>query len=658
MNPLTRRSLLRHALVLLLATSLVADTSLRSQTTYRDVRIGRVDHHPMAGLTWWTDIGDWMLAVPNVGIAYDLGNPDRIDTRTLVIGLRADAEAQQRLWRGQQEEGSDLRHWAAQVQYRWHVSPDRHPERRSGRFFIGPFAQAGYRHGLWGIGAAAGYDRAMIDYGSRHFLELQLGGDLGIGLRREVIGGLRLALAYRTQSIRRKYWQPDMERYARHRERNGEARRRMDSLVALMEADPICLHVPASGSDSILARGVDLAQIRTAFARRFAHDGLRPVSIEALSSHTPLPIMRPGEYCLVNYRMRLSPTDQDSEPGEETYLLPFRVRIEGYEEARARMQQLNDSLRQRYVRSGRQLPVLRLEPVSADSMAEAATPQQVLALLNEVWNVDSLRPTEVVGYFFRQDGDFVPVAPEQINRRGTYAVSLRLHPQVEEGYDSLVTRFVVQPRIAARDQLMYDRHRAVLGQTFIHVPHRWLNGREDSVQVAQLIAALDSAGWVGYEPAQLQCTGLSGLGRHHVMASYGPALPSLPLTFVVEDSVGLRMGTRLYEALAAGVDARHATWSPRYGNDPHGPLVGAERRALLDSISQCLTRIDPELRGLRIEEEWVEDYQYTGLHPLPATGERPSGEAWTILRFRYRLLYADGRPRIAGANVAYRIQTP
>ena len=180
----------------------------------------------------------------------------------------------------------------------------------------------------------------------------------------------------------------------------------------------------------------------------------------------------------------------------------------------------------------------------------------------------------------------------------------------------------------------------------------------------------------GYTEDQIELPDSIHYGRNVGTTTYGPALQPLQFIFVVEDSVGMKQGTRMLEALTTGVDARRATWNTKYGVDAHGPLLAgkykaeaedefdnpevevADREALLQAVSEYLAKIDPSLEGMKIEEDWVTNYAYTGLHKLQANESTPEGTVWTVLQFRYRLLYMDGRPRVATANVAYRIKKP
>jgi hypothetical protein len=72
---------------------------------------------------------------------------------------------------------------------------------------------------------------------------------------------------------------------------------------------------------------------------------------------------------------------------------------------------------------------------------------------------------------------------------------------------------------------------------------------------------------------------------------------------------------------------------------------------------RCLTRANKNLRHLTIDEAWIEDYTYTGLHAM-TSGKNMNKEKWTLLRFAYRYVNADGHVRLARAHAAYRIRMP
>ena len=661
----------------LILTLLLAGQGFRAlaQTPYRTVSLDRDGLSWTSYLSWWTNLADLALAAPNAGVDIDLRNPQRMWTPSLAMQLRFGADSQYKLWHGDYR-GSDLDNFAAQLQLRIHFSTHRHPEYYKGRIYVGPYIEYQTLDKRSNGGLVAGYDFPGVSWGNRYFLQFQAGANVGYNLDKKGIVEAHFGIAFRTLSITNKYWKPDEMQYVRNNVENGIALNRIDSLMKRMEANPVTLTVPSATGDSLLAQPVTIDDVRRAFAQQYADPYLLVGRLEEMTENTPLPITLPGEHNNVLYRMNLLPKDYDSEATEAQYILPFRVRIEGYDQALARRSSFNHALRTSYQEAGKRLPALLLLPATADSMAQAATLDQVMDLFASHWKSDRLHANEVTGLYYRTEGDFVPVSAEQMNRRGTYAVGLRFHPQVFESYDSLVTRFTIQPDIAGRDQEMYDRFLSVYDRATFYVPLPWRNGKERQVTVDDVIAALDRGGMTGYTDDQIQLPDSIRYGRNIGTTTYGPALQPLQFIFVVEDSLGLKQGTRMLEALTAGVDARRATWNTMYGLDLHGPLVegrykgevtyeqsqpdieAADREDLLRQVSDYLAQIDPALKGMTIEPEWVVNYEYTGLHALKPTDTTPEGTKWTVLQFRYRLLYMDGRPRVATANVAYRIAPP
>ncbi len=646
-----------------------------AQTPYRGVSLDRDGLSWTSYLTWWTDLTDLALASPNIGVDVDLRNPQRMWTSSIALQFRSGADSQYKLWRGDYR-GSELENLGVQLQFRVHFSPYKHPEYHKGRYYVGPYIEYQTLKKHSNAGLTLGYDFPGVSWGNRYFLEFSGGGNIGYNLDKKGLVDLHFAVGFRTVSIANKYWKPDEMQFVRNNISNELAQRRMDSLVEVMNIDPVTLNVKSAAGDSLLAEPVTIEEVRRAFAHQYEDPYLVVGKLEEMKENSPLPITKPTEYNNVLYRLSLLPKDYDSESSEASYILPFRVRIEGYDQAMQRRSSFNGALRNAYQEAGKRLPALLLKPASMDSMAETATMRQVLALFNTHWKTDQLKENEVTGLYYRTDGDFHPIRVDQMNKRGTYAIGLKFHPQVFENHDSLVTRFTIQPDINNREQEMYDRFLAVYNRQTFYVEHPWLNGKEREVTVDDVIAALDRGGMTGYTEDQIQLTDSIRYGRNLGTTTYGPALQPLQFIFVVEDSVGLKQGTKMLEALTAGVDSRRATWNPMYRLDAHGPLLEgkyksaaidefdvpemevADRAELLKRVGEYLAEIDPELQGVEIKDEWVVDYEYTGLHPLKKSETTPEGTMWTVLQFRYRLLYMDGHPRIATANVAYRIRKP
>ena len=645
------------------------------QTPYRSVSLDRDGVSWTSYLTWWMDLADLALGAPNVGVDVDLRNPQRMWTQSVALQFRTGADSQYKLWRGDYK-GSVLDNFGVQAQYRVHFSPYKHPEYHKGRYYVGPYLEYQTLKKHSNAGVVLGYDFPGVSWGNRYFLEFSGGGNIGYNLDKKGLVDLHFAVGFRTLSIAGKYWRPDEMQFVRNNLSNEIAQNRIDSLLGEMTAAPVTLNVKSAAGDSLLAEPVTIEDVRRAFSLQYNDPYLVVGKLEEMKENSPLPMTMPSEYNNVLYRLSLLPKDYDSEAGEATYIMPFRVRIEGYDEALARRSSFNSALRGAYQEAGKRLPALLLKPASMDSLAETASVEQVMKLFDGHWKKDTLKEQEVVGLFYRQDGEFLPIQAEDMNKKGTYAIALKFHPQVFESYDSLVTRFTILPDISNRDQEMYDRFLEVYNKQTFYVERPWRNGKEKVVTEDDVIAALDRGGMTGYTEDQIELPDSIHYGRNVGTTTYGPALQPLQFIFVVEDSVGMRQGTRMLEALTAGVDARRATWNTTYGLDAHGPLLAgkykteakdefdepelevADREELLSQVSEYLVKIDPSLEGLKIEDDWVVNYEYTGLHGLKANDTHPDGTVWTVLQFRYRLLYMDGRPRVATANVAYRIAPP
>lgn len=655
-------------LFIVLALALVSE-GLMAQTSYRYFSMGREWNGWTSRLSWTTDLVDWAMVSPNIGLDIDLLDPERLNGQSIYLGLRSGADSQYRLIRNEFD-GTDFSMLAAQLQYRWHFNFHRHPELLKGRFFVGPYFEASTEWKRSNGGLVFGYDRPFLSFGNRHFLDLQLGTNLGVNLNPRMVGEIHLALAYRTMGIRQKYWQPNTLVYRRNSANNREAIAALDTLSEHLEKEPLVIEVGSAYGDSLLAQPVTLEMVRNAFVRQYKSRYLLASQIVELEENTPLPIHYPSEHNNVEYQLNLQPEEYDGQTEVRSFVLPFAVRIYGYDQAMSRMANFNRCLREARNQNEKRLPALYMEALDSEQLASAPTLDQIVGLLNNQWREDWLTIDNITGFYVRRNGEFEPVQLSEMNRRGTYAVGLRFHPQVSESYDSLATRFNILPSIADRDQMMHDRFVEVHSTKSFYVPHTWRNGAEGQPTLHQVIAALEAEGMTGYTEDQVQLPDSIHYGRNIGTTTYGNVLQPLQFVFVVEDSVGMRQGTRVLEALNAGVDQRRAQWQARFkGNEPYGPLLEgrygddgilevADRRALLDAISGYLANIDPALSDYYIDEACVVDYQATGQHTLQKGKGNPENSVWTVLQFRYRLLYMDGQSRIATAQVAYRIRRP
>lgn len=673
-----------------------SDESATRGATYKHISLGRDSYNFWSHFSLSTNFVDWALVIPNLGLEIDLGNPERMSTQTVGFQFKGSPASRDYLAEGLYDQTS-YRFWDARFDWRFHFTFGRHPERFKGRFYAGLYAEYmdytlctpidlfdrnALKDGDAIIGGlAGGYEFPGFSYGNRHFFQFQVGGSLGIihadykaytadGFQKQVrtfpmLTELRFALTYRNHTISRKYWQPNLERYRRQKAEDEFARQQLERIVDSMDDDPVTIYVKhAPGLDSVFLQPITFNQIRQAFHYRFPSPYLRTEDIYEIPENTAFPITKPSENYRVGYSMEMR-GDYDSDDTELHYVFPFRVRLEGYDEALARQMSFNQCLRDYYYNNEKHLPSMMVPAINRDEFTTSATIDNVLTLLNEKWTEGNIDRSEVTGVYFRQDGEFIPIKEDEMTRRGTYALGLRFHHQVSEAYDTLATRFNLEPYVDDEVQNMFENFLGASTTNQFYIDNPWRNGKERVITKRDIIQALAKEGYDGFSEENIEVEDTIHYGRNVGTAFFGNILPELRFVYVVEDSVGLRLGNKFHQAIQRGIEPRRAFWKEdvpfnnTYGPlckgkyDADGQLVPADRNEVLSNVMRFLIRCNPELKDQHIDPIWVENYTYSGVHEIP--NGRPQNR-WTILRFAYRFIASDGRSRIAYAHVAYRLK--
>ncbi len=647
-----------------------------------------------------TTLVDWALVIPNVALELDLGNPNRLNTPTLVLQVKGAPSSRDYLGETVFRQYS-YRFWDGRVDFRYHFTFRRHAEYIKSRFYAGLFGEYmdytlrtpidiidrdALKDGRATIfGLTGGYEFPGYSYHNKHFFQFQLGGSFGFihanydsytdqGSEAKnstvpMMTELRFALAYRKKSISRKYWQPNYDRYRRVKAEDDRMLEHLDQLLEDMEADPVTIYMKhAPGLDTTFLSPLTLQQVRHAFRLRFKSPYLRTEKLEPLYTNTSFPITKPSEFYLVSYKVPVRAHDYDAEETEREFYFPFRVRFEGYDEAIARQTSFNQAMRKYYYDHGRQLPTMMVQAVDRDNFVASPSIRNVLELLNEKWPESNLRPEEVTGLYYRTDGEFQPIKEGEMLHRGTYALGLKFHQQVGEAYDTLSTRFNLVPYVDDNVQFMYESLLRASTTTEFYVHHPWLNGRESEVTRDDVIRALAENGYAGYTADNIAVEDTIRYGRNVGTASFGNVLNDLRFVYVVEDSVSLRAGNQFHKALQKALSPRRATWNTNvvdnlsmYGplvqgrwDDKH-QLVPADNTEVIDAVMKHLIRVNPALAAESIHPYQIENFTYSGIHEIP--DGKPLNR-WTVLRFAYRFVNSDGHSRVAYAHVAYRLKIP
>lgn len=667
-------------------------------TNYKQLSFGRSDYNFWSHFSITTNLVDWALVIPNLGVDIDFGNPNRKSTSSIYLQFKGSPSSKDYLKEGIYDQTS-YKFWNAHLEWRLHWSFRRHPELAKGRFYSGLYTEYmkytmntpldiidrdKLKDGWAGIaGLSFGYDFPGFNYDNRHFFQFQVGANIGAfyadydaysdeGVESKkrilpMVTEIRFALTYRNHSISRKYWQPNLERYRRHQAEDDAARKQIDEYVDQFNAEPLIIYIkPVSEKDSLLSEEVTFNMVRREFSERCTSPYFRPELLYELSDNTKFPITAPGEFYRLGYTLPIRATDYDSQDSEVQYVFPFRVRISGYEQALDRMMSYNRSLRQFFRNNGNRLPSLSMEAINSNEFVTSATIENVLELLNGKWSDGTIRPDEVEAVYYREDGEFHRISETEMNRRGTYALGLRFHSQVAENYDSLITRFNLEPYVENNTRTLYEQFVPAVTSRQFAIHHTWKNGQERELTKEDVLQMLASEGFNGFNSDNISIDSIH-YGRNYGEADFGKVLPKVKFIYVVEDSVGLKLGKEFHYACLNGLNAQKGTWNTDYpGQLTYGPLcdgkydaednlVPADKQEVIGDIIRCLSRVNKNMRHLTIDETWIEDYTYTGTHPM-TNGK--TKEQWTLLRFAYRYVNADGRVRLARAHAAYRIKVP
>lgn len=666
---------------------------------YKHISFGRSDYNFWSHFTLSTNLFDWALVMPNLGLEIDLGNPIRKYTPSLYLQYKHSPSSRDYLAEGLFDQYS-YELWNAHAELRFHFSFHRHAELYKSRFYAGLFAEYTdfklrtpldlYDRDCLKVGdgmifgLSAGYEFPGFSYDNRHFFEFQLGGNIGL-INTEydawnaegrsfqdrtfpMLTELRFGLAWRNYSISRKYWQPNLERYARHSVENQVIRNRIEAIIEDMEQNPIILHrAPKIGADSVIAGSISLVDVRAAIRSQYDDPCLRAGEFYELVGNTSYPITRPSEHYSIGYKVPMKAEGYDLDDYDSYFVLPFKVRIQGYEEALEQELSFNRALREYYYDHDKQLPSIMVQAESRDQFINSATMFEILGMYNSIWQGGEITRSQIRGLYFRENGEFVPVTEEQLNRRGTYAIALRFHPQIEENYDTLACRFNLEPYIDPDQRSLHNLFTSVSNGNNFFVNHPWANGHEGKVSKEMVIDAISQGGCPGLIDKDIEMPDSLVYGRNLLKANFGNILGEVPFIVVVEDSASLRFGNQVFEAVQKGIIPRRTTWNADIrGNSTYGPLcqgvyndvgdlVPADNREVLNGVMRYLTRINPKLAGKQIQPVQVEDYTYSGIHWF---SQGHAGERWTVLRFVYRFTQPDGLSRTAFAHVAYRLKVP
>lgn len=102
-----------------------------AQTHYKQVKFSTDSVKPSSRYSWSTNLVDWLLFAPNIGVEYDLKSPKEISAPSLYFQFKY-RPAKKDFVKEQDFSGNAFGFWSARAEYRWHFRISERKEQRKG----------------------------------------------------------------------------------------------------------------------------------------------------------------------------------------------------------------------------------------------------------------------------------------------------------------------------------------------------------------------------------------------------------------------------------------------------------------------------------------------------------------------------------------------
>lgn len=427
-----------------------------------------------------TNLVDWMLLAPNFTVGYDLGDPFKTVTPTLMLGARMtipkleyntrDYSYQllafrgevrwhyrhnelRSQWKGTQYVTLGARKYTMmmlglgdkydqQTEYVQSLSLRGFPEKIKGRWYSGIYAE--YVHNFefttpkekyyWPSGKAfmtgwsAGYELPHFNFNNKLQMNWDFGFDAGVVVSPHqklnvfpLVSDLRVGINFRKHSMRMLYWKPDLSQYARNAEFNKETELRADMLRALIDSITVNIEVTPVANDSDFIETLTQRFVASEIKRQLDLKSMRVSHFKPEEISTKFPIA--GRKLSENYSMQYDLPrrttyfyGQEMEHDTIRIYFPFHVRLKGYNEGDSLYNKFETAVQQWRDSVGGFYPTAYRTHLDKEHVTGYLSKSDIIELFDSVTHMH-LDSTQITGIYYKEDDVQYAVNEIDVNRR-------------------------------------------------------------------------------------------------------------------------------------------------------------------------------------------------------------------------------------------------
>jgi len=542
-----------------------------------------------------------------------------------------------------------------------HTTINQQPEMIQGRWYVGVFGEfVDYtqhtkfdlfdrnkiKDGYAAIGGiSAGYTFPAFNYWGRRFLQWEIGASFGCiyspydvydrtgQMKSEkriipMISDLRVALTYGTWNISRRYWRPDNDIYDRNQAYNNDIDLRINEYMHVIDSIPvnIIVHHPQTyDNDSLFKETIKMQDVIAAIRQQTGLTELQTKNfLPGRATVFPIQGKDLGENYLLNYTFEKKISTYASDMAEtDTLRIPFRIRLEGHDEADSLRTHFEDSVRN-WRKANDIYPTIYAEARDKDSFKEPVSIDTIAAFFSGIVG-NEINKNHITGLYRIESDDRLPVEESDLLTPGLYAMSLRFHPQIYLSEEEISTRFRIELKDRNKVGNIYNNRLVPFYNSGkkLYVERPWMGSDTLATPLSkeEILSAFaaypeDSMDFITAGMIEMDTIQTFGTS-HRITVNYNVMVNAVDFRIVVEDSVGRIAAEMLGDSITA--EGRN-TFNRDLNQYPivKAPKINGEFHITKEAVAQALSdSLGYEIKPWQIFET---THKKTGIKAVDKTG--------------------------------------